>query len=388
MNSGAWTKRLVTVAVFVAVGIPIGDAAAQCEEWTLTNAPGPSPRQNHATAHDGQSIVLFGGFRGGVGYNAETWLWDGAAWTRADVPGPSARSVHKMAPLGEGKVILFGGSDGTAKDDTWQWDADTKSWAELFPEHKPAARFNHAMAYDAARGRIVLFGGFGAQRYADTWAFDGDDWTQLSPNTSPSGRNGHAMVYDSARQVVVLFGGFPGWTNDTWEWNGEDWTQIQVAGPPGRQYFGMTYHEALGVTIMSCGQLAGFVRAEDTWTYDGAAWTQLEVGVPGIRDQHVLDYLAGRNQVVLHGGYAGGNNVLEDTWTLACSRGCAYTVRKDSKGKKGCTDCPAKGEEWSTGAECEDLKDCDRKIKLKRAACPDGGLGFCNKIVGKRIACR
>ncbi len=382
------TKYVAALMLIVALGGGVSDVLAQCGEWTLTNAPGPSPRQNHATASDGQSIVLFGGFRGGVGYNGETWLWDGAAWTQADVPGPAPRSVHKMAPLGDGKVILFGGSDGTAKDDTWQWDADTKTWTELFPEHKPAARFNHAMAYDAARGQIVLFGGFGAQRYADTWVFDGNDWTQLSPNSSPSGRNGHAMVYDAAREVVVLFGGFPGWTNDTWEWDGDTWTQNQVAGPPGRQYLGMTYHEALGVTVLSCGQMASFVRAEDTWAYDGQSWTQWEVGLPGIRDQHVLDYLPSRNQVVLHGGYAGGSNVLEDTWTLSCVRGCVYTLKKDSKAKKGCTGCPAKGDLWATGAACDDVKDCQKKIKLSRGTCPDGGLGYCKKVKGKVSDCR
>ena len=33
------------------------------------------------------------------------------------------------------------------------------------------------------------------------------DWTQIKPSTSPSARSDHAMAYDSARQRTVLFGG-------------------------------------------------------------------------------------------------------------------------------------------------------------------------------------
>ena len=36
------------------------------------------------------------------------------------------------------------------------------------------------------------------------------DWRMLSPTTSPPARRGHAMAYDAARQRIVLFGGFDG----------------------------------------------------------------------------------------------------------------------------------------------------------------------------------
>jgi hypothetical protein len=188
----------------------------------------------------------------------------------------------------------------------------------LNPANHPEARYNHAMAYDAARDRIVLFGGYGAVRYGDTWVFDGTDWTKLSPASSPTPRNGHAMTYDSGREVVVLFGGYPGWTDDTWEWDGTTWTQSTAFGPAGRQYLAISYDESLGATILSCGQMSGFVRAEDTWAYDGTLWKELSVGFPGIRDQHVMAYYPDRAQTVLHGGYAGGATVLEDTWVLSC----------------------------------------------------------------------
>ena len=76
--------------------------------------------------------------------------------------------------------------------------------------HESVASRHHAMAYDSARGRVVLFGGF-------------EGGYTLSPirgnGTGIHGSNGrrprvrrpapaHAMAYDSARGRVVLFGGF------------------------------------------------------------------------------------------------------------------------------------------------------------------------------------
>ncbi len=89
----------------------------------------------------------------------------------------------------------------------------------------PAPRAWHAMAYDSARGRVVLFGGNYANTntfYGDTWEWDGATWT-LRTTTGPAPRQEHAMAYDSARGVTVLFGG---WSfSDTWEWDGASWTQ-------------------------------------------------------------------------------------------------------------------------------------------------------------------
>ena len=44
-------------------------------------------------------------------------------------------------------------------------------------------RGHHAMAFDSARGRVVLFGG--SPRTADTWEWDGSDWTRRFPQTIP-----------------------------------------------------------------------------------------------------------------------------------------------------------------------------------------------------------
>jgi hypothetical protein len=64
----------------------------------------------------------------------------------------------------------------------------------------PSGRTGSAMAYDAARGQVVLFGGGNAtQVFDDTWVWDGTTWTQKAPAHKPLGRSGHAMAYDAAR---------------------------------------------------------------------------------------------------------------------------------------------------------------------------------------------
>ena len=65
---------------------------------------------------------------------------------------------------------------------------DPTDWILTVPATSPPARMFHAMAYDSARGRVVLFGGFRVSDYfADTWEWDGSAWARQTPATSPPG---------------------------------------------------------------------------------------------------------------------------------------------------------------------------------------------------------
>jgi hypothetical protein len=109
------------------------------------------------------------------------------------------------------------------------------NWTRQIPQNFPPPRFDHAMAYDSAHGQVVLFGGangpsgiyISTQAFNDTWVWDGSNWTQKSGQANPSARAGHSMAYDAAHGQVVLFGGFSNGavSNDTWVWDGENWTQ-------------------------------------------------------------------------------------------------------------------------------------------------------------------
>ena len=67
------------------------------------------------------------------------------------------------------------------------------------------------MAYDAATGTVVLFGGMAAAAaLGDTWTWDGTTWTKQAPAASPPARYAASMAYDAATGNVVLFGGVNG----------------------------------------------------------------------------------------------------------------------------------------------------------------------------------
>jgi hypothetical protein len=82
--------------------------------------------------------------------------------------------------------------------------------------------------------------------------------------------------------------------------------------------------------------------------------------------------------------YSGGPTEYFDDLNLvaASSTTCSYTIKKNSKGKQGCEACPAKDVVFDTGVACDDINTCAKKFKAKNVACPDGGVGFCKKIVG------
>jgi hypothetical protein len=124
---------------------------------------------------------------------------------------PSARFAHASAyDTARSRVLVFGGYDFGPLADLWEWDGTT--WTLRPTTTAPSPRTFHAMAWDSARQRLVLFGGVvGQSDDGETWEYDGASWTQRQPTFSPAPTHGHAMAFDAARQRVVLFSG-----SDTW----------------------------------------------------------------------------------------------------------------------------------------------------------------------------
>jgi len=180
-----------------------------------------------------------------------------------------------------GQDVLFGGvaaNNSTALSDTWTWDGS--NWTQRSPANSPSARAGHAMAYDSLHQQVVLFGG---SQTAETWVWDGSNWTQKSPANSPPPRSGHAMAYDAARGQVVMNGGFGSDPlsdfGDTWVWDGSNWTQkTPTNGPGARAEHAMAYDSAHGQVVLFGGapNTAGrtFNFLSDTWVWDGSTWTQ------------------------------------------------------------------------------------------------------------------
>ncbi|MBI1827640.1 MAG: immunoglobulin domain-containing protein [Planctomycetes bacterium] len=205
------------------------------------------------------------------------------------------------------------------------------SWTERHPPGMPPSRDSFAMAYDSARKRLVVTGGFVGPPYDNgsfiggTWEFDATTWFHLDPQVDQ--RRIYAnMVYDERRHVCVLFGGTTNFilspsSSDTLEWNGQNWTlRTPAQSPPPREVFGMTYDSARGVSVVFGGFQSNENGTEiaalgDTWEWDGNNWTQRNTGGPSPRDNVAMAFDGTRRVTVLFGGAEEtGTAFLTDTW--------------------------------------------------------------------------
>jgi VCBS repeat protein/HYDIN/CFA65/VesB family protein/thrombospondin type 3 repeat protein len=231
-----------------------------------------------------------------------------------DFASPSARNGAGMAyDSARGRVVLFGGngSDGLLAD-TWEWDGSL--WLRRTTAVSPPARNRPGMAYDSVRERVVLFGGTGrAGTLGDTWEWDGTQWQEASPAVSPVPRYGLGMAFDATRSRTVIFGGTSstGSTGDTWEWDGTDWVErTPSVSPAPRFWHAMAFDSVRGRTVLFGGAGPGGAFG-DTWEWDGSQWLQrspAHAPSPRYLDQMAYDSVRGRTVLFGGGGY------LNDTW--------------------------------------------------------------------------
>jgi hypothetical protein len=206
-------------------------------QWTTVVADSMSRRESAAGAYDArrQLFVTFGGLVGGRAYDTtgETWQWDGQRWSRIATTGPPPMLGGAMAYDARRQVmVMFGGLDTTGRklSDTWEWNRIR--WTHAAHDGPPA-RFGAGIAYDSKRGETILFGGVDSAntKLNDTWLWDGTTWRQASSPVSPPPRSEGYMAFDESRSVVVMFGGEGAVTvptlGDTWEWNGVRWTKVR-----------------------------------------------------------------------------------------------------------------------------------------------------------------
>jgi len=155
-------------------------------------------------------------------------------WTHETQSGPSPRNSSAMAyDAADGKVVLFGGvgASGELLSDTWVWDGT--NWTEEHPATSPPALFGIALAYDAADSKMVLYGALQDNKppsfgHSETWVWDGNNWAQEHPATNPFVFYDSSMAFNAADGKLVLVGGFPhinDWVYFTYAWDGTNWTE-------------------------------------------------------------------------------------------------------------------------------------------------------------------
>jgi len=232
-----------------------------------------------------------------------------------------------------------GGSEGMAEPDGALVVSGTPRWVDRSMRATPGFREQHAAAFDAARGRVVVFGGsYQSAAMADTWEWDGSTWT-ASTALGPLARSGHAMAYDAARGEVVLFGGQNGFgcaegastrCGYTWAYDGAEWKVVATTGPSARTGHAMAYDSRRHRVVLfggndgstSCDG-SGTSTCGRVWEWDGSTWALIATSglVPAARSRPGLAYDPTRPGVVLFGGVVpsgtcdgGATTFCDRTW--------------------------------------------------------------------------
>jgi hypothetical protein len=292
----------------------------------------PSPRINHTIVLDNaRGVWLFGGRTGGKGLN-DLWRYDLAsnAWRKLQPQGslPPARWGHQAVfnQARDQLVVLSGQSAGGFFNDVWIYDIAANTWSEAKPPSAlPEARYGAGLAYDEASNVVYLIHGFtNSGRFDDTWAFDLNTgaWRNVSASAArPLRRCLLDTVYDAARQRVLLFGGQSNekpFLGDLWSYNvkAAAWQELSNVMPAPRHLMSLALDAKRGRALLFGGRTEQGAVA-DVWALDLAstAWRQVSIqGGPSARHSHDAVYDPVGDQMLVFGGSDGAEQ--NDMWAL------------------------------------------------------------------------
>ena len=228
---------------------------------------------------------------------------------RAQLPGLHHESLA-FDPA-RGRIVVFAGSDSL--QGTWEWDGS--GW-EMTADSasSPPVRIGAALGYDPASGRMLLFGGWTGNPWSgvpfamhcDTWAYDGGEWVRVNADACITDRvRDNTIIHDAARNQLLLLDGTPEVPPATvrplrtWRWASERWELIDSAGPRRSVWDAAAYDAARNVIVLP------ILNGPDTgvWEWNGDGWRRVVVAHgPSDRQAYAFGYDAQRRQMILVGG--------------------------------------------------------------------------------------
>ena len=270
-------------------------------------------------------LVVYGGYlatRGAVdptNPDPKTYAWTANGWSVIATMGPRSRDEVAFGYDGrDGSILMFGGrGEGNTRDslgrtvripfrETWRFAKG--SWT-LVDSTGPNAQASPQGAFDAARGKFVVFGGRiqdanGRRFPSETWEWDGQRWSRFDA-PGPPGRSGHVMAYDPKAKRIVLHGGSNGPTplTDTWLWDGQRWELAASDGP--RSLYGAATAGIDSGIVMFGGHTMGSVP-QTTWYWTGRSWQIIANDGPRGRTFNVLTTDRRHRRIYLLGGTVEG----------------------------------------------------------------------------------
>jgi hypothetical protein len=217
-------------------------------QWTA-GMPAPLAAVGNLVWHGRRQQILS---RGG----GHLYSYDGIGWSILGTAIPSVGRAMCYDSLRDRIVVV-----ANHMSDRWrvaEWDG--VAWQTIEPVHTPRQSLSilgpPSIAFDAANGRIVTFGGKvlppatpGANHEFtnEFWLWDGQDWQQAWYQNHPQGREGATPIFDPVTQSLLLFGGSRQELNGATRFFAEAWQlstrpagkvevlQPQCQGPAGMQ---------------------------------------------------------------------------------------------------------------------------------------------------------
>lgn len=250
-----------------------------------------------------------------------------ARYNSATTSGVYASSINSMA--------FFGGHDANVyMDDAWRLDLSTLQWSPLTSSTPaPPGRLAHGAVYDAAHGRMVLYGGFAANytEFQDLWAYEfaTGKWVELNQGSpKPGDRAWAAVIYNPRDTTMLLFGGQDldgNFFNDVWilDLNRIVWRKVTPSqGWPAPR---VAPEVALDEQQNTMWMFGGFYRSSgdfdynEIWSLDLTTlqWTQHPLGTsaPLMREAAPAFFEPSSRAVVIFGGISHNTNqALNDLW--------------------------------------------------------------------------
>jgi hypothetical protein len=180
----------------------------------------------NAVYDDGLDSVWIGDdFGGGFQWKPST-----CASTSFQAPLTNAARLGVRWAFDSWRKLVYQFGDEGYEGKVMVWNGATSRWTSSpAPSTGPGIRRYAAMAFDADRGRLMVFSGMmdarngSASVPADLWEWNPDSnlWTLCGSGAGlPVGRYFATMHYDSKRHALVLLGGTnsSGYLPEIWEW--------------------------------------------------------------------------------------------------------------------------------------------------------------------------
>lgn len=199
--------------------------------WTqLHPTSSPPPRYAYGMAYDAydHEMVLFGGEGSNGSYLRDTWAFNGTTWIRLHPklnPLPRTSPLMVFDPLDNETLMVGGWDNGQWLKGTWAFQSGQWTLLASAPGHFANSTPTRNLAYLSVLpdGTPVLFGGEipgnPYHKFASTFEFTGSGWARVSQKNPPPALGNGGLAYDAADGYDVLFGGgFDNLTcsNGTW----------------------------------------------------------------------------------------------------------------------------------------------------------------------------